>query len=140
MHVIDSGEGSTPAFRGAYVNNRQLFWRRTGYFAIYFLAALTPVWLFVLGAAQAVPRREALQLAIAACGLWPLAFLAMREGARIGRAMAIVERARAVVSQSRRADEARRESDVRGGDNGLSKGAIPRANGVALHEPAAARE
>lgn len=81
-----------PAFRGAYANRRQRFWRRTGYLAIYFLAALTPVWLFILGAAQVVPRREALQLAIAACGLWPLAFLAMREGARIGRAEAIVER------------------------------------------------
>ncbi len=110
LHVVDTGDGLMPAFRGAHVNSRLRFWRKTGNLAIYFLAALTPVWLFILGLAQVFPRREALQLAIAACGLWPLAFFAMLEGARIGRAEAIVERGRAVVPQRQRTEEARRES------------------------------
>lgn len=139
LQVIDSGEGLMPAFRSAHVNSRQRFWRKTGYLAIYFLAALAPVWLFVLGAAQVVPRREALQLAIAACGLWPLAFLAMLEGARIGRAEAIVERGRTVGTQRQRAEEAR-ESEVNGSDPESSERAIRRVKGVALHEPAAACE
>lgn len=139
LHVIDTGEGLMPAFRIAHAGDRRRFWRKMVYLTIYFVAAVTPVWLFVLGAAQVVPRREGLQLAIAACGLWPLAFLAMLEGARISRAELIVERGRTVGPQGQRAKETRLETEVDERASGPAEAAIRSVKEFVLHEPATAR-
>jgi len=94
LHVNRSGGGWAAEFRGKYAQPRFRFWRKLGYLVVYVVAALAPFWLFILGAAHVFPRREAFQLAIAACGLWPVAYMAMLEAARIARAEGIVSRAR----------------------------------------------
>lgn len=93
LHVIQFETGWAPEFRGKYAEPRPRFWRKLGYLVVYLVAALAPFWLFILGAAHVFPRRETFQLAIAACGLWPVAYMAMLEAARIGRAEGIVSRA-----------------------------------------------
>lgn len=93
LHVNRSGAGWAAEFQGNYAHHRSRFWRKLGCLVVYVVAALAPFWLIILEAAHVRPRGEAFQLAIEACGFWPVAYIAMLEAARIVRAEGIVSRA-----------------------------------------------